>query len=160
MESAFASLSASINLSLGLVIGFVDRVIDGLVGTADFHGFLLMDVEAHHEAVVLDFEVFETLLADTALGDLTTENLRANIVLARKHKLHLVKDKRNLLLVLQRAVSLDLDLLNDLGSLINLAIGLVHFNELARGLCILALHKDLAISRSSQRAEHKESLLA
>ena len=160
LESVLANLTIAIDLGFCCIVSLIDRIVDGLIGTAGFHRFLFMDVVANHEAVVLDLQVFEALLADTTFGNLATQDLSSNVVLARQNQLHLVQNERDLLPVFQRAVRLDLNLLNDLRSLIDLAIGLVHFNELASRLRVLAFQENFSISRLSQRTQHEEALFA
>ena len=145
LECAFASFATGINLSLRLVGGLVNGVVDGLIRLAGLHALLLVNEVAHHEAVILNFQILKASLAQATLRDLATQNLRADVVLARKHQLHLVKDKSDLLFVLKRAIRLNLDFLDNLGSLINFTIGLVHLDQVSSSLRVLALEEDFTI---------------
>ena len=74
------------------------------------------------ERVELNLLSLQSLLTDMLLGDLSAEDLNSHEVSPDEHEFHLVENEFNLFLGLKRAVSLDLNLLNDLGCLVNLAI--------------------------------------
>ena len=119
-----------------------------------------MDLVAHHEAEVGDFLLLQSLLVDRSLADLATQDLRADVVLASQTQLHLVQNEVDFLLVLEGAVGLDGDFLNDLGSLVNFAVSLIHLDQLLGSLRVLPLQEDFALSGRPQHFQHRESLLA
>jgi hypothetical protein len=49
-----------------------------------------VDLVAHHEAVIGDFLLLQSLLVDRSLTNLATQDLRADVVLASQAQLHLV----------------------------------------------------------------------
>ena len=81
-----------------------------------------MNEVLEQERVELNLLSLQSLLTDMLLGDLSTEDLHSHEVSPDEHEFHLVENEFNLFLGLERAVSLDLNLLNDLGCLVNLAI--------------------------------------
>ena len=119
-----------------------------------------MDIVADHETIVSDLLSFQTFLTDGSLANLSAENLSTNVVLTREHKLHLIENKVNLLLVLEGAVSLNGDLLDDLGSFIDFSISFVHLNELFGGLGVFAFEENFSLSRCAQSIQHGEALFA
>lgn len=81
-----------------------------------------MNVVSHHEGVVLDLLSLEALLVDMLLGDLTGEDLATDEVATAEDQLHLIQDEVYFLHCLQRAISLNLDLLNHLCGIVMLSI--------------------------------------
>ena len=81
-----------------------------------------MNEVLEQERVELNLLSLQSLLTDMLLGDLSAEDLHSHEVSPDEHEFHLVENEFNLFFGLERAVSLDLNLLNDLGCLVNLAI--------------------------------------
>jgi len=79
--------------------------------------------------------------------------LATHKVLSQENKLHLVEDEVNLFFVLEGAISLNLDFLDDLSGLINLAISFVHLNHLSGALRVLALEEHFSIAGLSEGGE-------
>jgi hypothetical protein len=120
---------------------------------------LLVDVVLNHEREVLDLLFFKTFLVDGLATDLARQNLEAHVVIPLQHQLHLVKDEVDLLSVLERSISLDLDLLDGQGSLVGLAVLLQHFDQPSRAVGILSFQEHLALTSLSQRLQEGELVL-
>ena len=118
-----------------------------------------MNVVTNHEAIVSNFLLLQACCADGFLADLATQDLSSDVVLASKHQLHLVKDEIDLLYVLQRAIGLNLDLLNDLCRLVDLTISLIHLNQLFSSLRVLTFQENLTFGGRAQSIEHGEFFL-
>jgi hypothetical protein len=130
-----------------------------VVGFGDFHSFLLVDVILNHEREVLHFLFFESFFIDRLTTDLSRQNLQPYIVIPLQHELHLVQYKVDFLLVLQRPVCLDLDLLNRQGSLISLAVFLQHLNKSSRAVSVLPLQEHLTLACLSQNLQERKLVL-
>ena len=131
-----------------------------MTGFSNLEKLLLVDPVAHHVAVKFNLLFFKALRTDSLLADLAAQNLAADEVLSTQHELHLVEDETDLLFGLQRAVGLDLDLLDDLGGLVNLAVLFEHLYGHASALRILALSKHLSITCLSEGCKEVHSLFA
>jgi len=141
------------------VFGLIDCVVHGLVSLRCLHNLFLVDPIAYHKAKVGNLLLLQTFLTNGSLADLTAEDLSANVVLACQSQLHLIKNEVDLLFVLKRPIGLNLDLLNDLGSIIDLAISLIHLDELFRSLGVFALEENFSLGGCPQSVKHVEALL-
>ena len=119
-----------------------------------------MNVVLHHEAIVLDLLPLEALLVEMLFGDFARENLTSHEIAAAEDQLHLIQNEVNFFHSLKRAVSLNLDLLDHLGSIIMLPVSLQHLSVHASDLSVLSFQEHLALAGLSKRIEHLVALLS
>jgi hypothetical protein len=106
---------------------------------------LLMNIVFDHVVEVSDLLFLKTLLIDVLLGDLSAEDLASDKVVPCQDQLHLVKNEIHLLSHFKRPVSLNLDLLDELGGLLLLAVLLVHLAQEQDAVGILSLQEELSL---------------
>ena len=155
VEAVLGVLAAGIELlTLLTFLGRHNSVVDGLVRLSTVHAHLLVHEVEDHELVELDLHLLEASSTHVSLRNLSRENLHADEVLASKSQLHLVQDELKLLLDLQRAIRLNLDLLDNLSGLIGLLVLFEVFAQLHGGLRVLTLQEHLALAGFSEGLEH------
>ena len=113
-----------------------------------------MNVVLHQEAIVLNLLSLKTFLIDMLLRDLAREDLAADEISAAKDQLHLIQNEVNLLHGLQGPVSLDLDLLDQLGGIVMLSISLKHLSSHAGDLSVLSFQEHLALTGLLESIQH------
>lgn len=119
-----------------------------------------MYVVAYKVLVVQNFAGFKSNLINRLFVDLFGQNLKSYVVLTHEDQLHLVKNKVDLLFVLEGAIGLDLNFLNNFAGLFNFAIEFVHLHELLGYLGVLSFEDHLAVGDFTQHSQHIESFFA
>ena len=118
-----------------------------------------MNIVLDHEVIVVNLLLLKALLTDRFFADFAAKDLKSNIILSHENKFHLVKDEIDLLFILKRAICLDLNFLNYLCRLVDLAILFQHLNKHHSALGVLALSIHLAFAGLPQRLKCREFLL-
>mmetsp|Transcript_4998 Transcript_4998/g.14812 ORF Transcript_4998/g.14812 Transcript_4998/m.14812 type:complete len:355 (-) Transcript_4998:132-1196(-) len=140
-----------------VVLLHAGRLVDLVEALGQVEGRVLEHEVLDHELVEADLEVLEVRLLERLALHLLREDVGAHAVALGQHEAHLVQDVVDLLALAQRAVGLDVDVLEDVGRGGDVAPGLLELRQHARELGALALAVHLAVR---DVAEGLQQLLA
>ena len=130
---------------------------------ADIHIAIIVETKFHHEIKVAQLEVLQQsqlvscdkgqmgylvfLLIEKFGMYLAADDLSAHIVLLYQAEAHLFEDKVRLLPLIHRTKGLNLELMQNVSCLCDLALTFLELRKLARKTCALHFHKDLKLFR-------------